>query len=72
MRKEVVNRIETIIKELWPTADVRYTLLKKKKNQGMTHDQKVSFVVIIFKKIDYLSESSRIYNLECFCPSQAY
>lgn len=23
MRKEVVNRIETIIKELWPTADVR-------------------------------------------------
>lgn len=25
MRKEVVNRIEMIIKELWPTADVRYT-----------------------------------------------
>lgn len=24
MRKEVVNRIEMIIKELWPTADVRY------------------------------------------------
>jgi DNA polymerase sigma len=23
MRKEVVNRIETVIKELWPTADVR-------------------------------------------------
>lgn len=23
MRKEVVNRIEKIIKELWPTADVR-------------------------------------------------
>lgn len=27
MRKEVVDRIETIIKELWPTADVRHTLL---------------------------------------------
>lgn len=51
MRKEVVNRIETIIKELWPTADVRHTLLKKKKNQGMTHDQKVSFVVIILKNL---------------------
>uniref|UniRef100_A0A8D0AKH9 Terminal nucleotidyltransferase 4A n=1 Tax=Sander lucioperca TaxID=283035 RepID=A0A8D0AKH9_SANLU len=25
MRKEVVDRIERIIKELWPTADVRYT-----------------------------------------------
>lgn len=24
MRKEVVNRIEMIIKELWPTADVRH------------------------------------------------
>lgn len=23
MRKEVVNRIEVIIKELWPTADVK-------------------------------------------------
>lgn len=38
MRKEVVNRIETIIKELWPTADVRHTLVKT--NQRMTHDQK--------------------------------
>ena len=27
MRKEVVNRIEMIIKELWPTADVRHTTL---------------------------------------------
>lgn len=26
MRKEVVNRIEMIIKELWPTADVRSTV----------------------------------------------
>lgn len=25
MRKEVVNRIEMIIKELWPAADVKYT-----------------------------------------------
>lgn len=25
MRKEVVNRIEVIIKELWPTADVKQT-----------------------------------------------
>uniref|UniRef100_A0A667XX45 Terminal nucleotidyltransferase 4A n=1 Tax=Myripristis murdjan TaxID=586833 RepID=A0A667XX45_9TELE len=25
MRKEVVNRIEMVIKELWPTADVRHT-----------------------------------------------
>lgn len=41
MRKEVVNRIETIIKELWPTADVRHTLLKTKKNHKMAHDQKV-------------------------------
>lgn len=36
MRKEVVNRIETIIKELWPTADVRHTPLKK--IIRMTHD----------------------------------
>lgn len=39
MRKEVVNRIETIIKELWPTADVRHTL--QKTNQRMAHGEKV-------------------------------
>lgn len=27
MRKEVVNRIEMIIKELWPTADVRHNCI---------------------------------------------
>lgn len=41
MRKEVVNRIEMIIKELWPTADVKYT--------------RISFILITFPN-QYLEE----------------
>lgn len=64
MRKEVVDRIETIIKELWPTADVRHTLL-------MVYGRKVKVRLCCnyLKKGDYLS--SGIYSFECFCPSQA-
>lgn len=54
MRKEVVDRIETIIKELWPTADVRHThTLKKKKIREWFMGQrwKFSFVVIIWKNV---------------------
>lgn len=70
MRKEVVDRIETIIKELWPTADVRHTHLKKK-NQRMVYGPKVKVQLCCnyLKKCDDLS--SRIYSFECFCPSQS-
>lgn len=40
----------------------------------MTHDQKLKGQLCCdyLKKLDYFSESTRIYSLECFCPSQAY